>query len=52
MSAEYATELAKEDREELLDRQPVVPGHTNFLNIVPGSIFVCNVMMHSGAVNR
>lgn len=26
MSAEYATELAKEDREELLDRQPVGTG--------------------------
>jgi cationic peptide transport system substrate-binding protein len=52
MSAEYAANLTKKDRQELLDRQPVGTGPFQLANTAPGNIFACSVMNISGAARR
>ncbi|SUG70473.1 peptide ABC transporter substrate-binding protein [Salmonella enterica subsp. enterica] len=52
MSAEYAAQLSRKDRQELLDRQPVGTGLSSFRSTVPGSLFVSSATMGFGAANR
>lgn len=52
MSAEYAAQLSRKDRQELLDRQPVGTGPFQLSGTVPGSLFVSSATMGFGAANR
>jgi MarR-like DNA-binding transcriptional regulator SgrR of sgrS sRNA len=49
---EYAAMLAKSDRQELLDRQPVGTGPFQLQSTAPGSMSGCNVTPISGAAHR